>query len=167
GTRGERVRRPDAVLRLAARRRGDRAPGRGRTPRERGSGRRAPARRARGRDSQGGRGDGSRGGPGAGGAVRISDAGGRILVNPADLRRGAQRLRELSGELKVATGRLQRAPVPETAPPADGVPDAVHALGARLDVLVQPLVDSAVELDRRAFWADIADQLAAGYPLTG
>src|SRR5207253_114803 len=29
------------------------------------------------------------------------------------------------------------------------------------------LTDSAVELDRRAFWADIADQLAAGYPLTG
>jgi hypothetical protein len=99
--------------------------------------------------------------------VRLSDGGGRIVVNPADLRRGSQRLRQLSAELKVAAGRLQHAPVPETAPPADGVPDEVHALGARITTLTQPLADSAVELDRRALWAEIADQLAAGYPLTG
>jgi hypothetical protein len=99
--------------------------------------------------------------------VRLADGGGRILINPADLRRGSRRLRTLSAELKVAAGRLQNAPVPETAPPADGVPDAVHAVGARADTLVQPLAESATELDRRALWAEIADELAAGYPLAG
>jgi hypothetical protein len=99
--------------------------------------------------------------------VRLSDGGGRIVVNPADLRRGSKRLRQLSAELKVAVGRLQQAPAPETAPPADGVPGEVHAVGARIDTLVQPLGDSAVELDRRALWAEIADELMGGYPLTG
>jgi hypothetical protein len=98
--------------------------------------------------------------------VKLVDGGGRILISPADLRRGSSRLRTLSGELKAAAGRLQNAPAPETAPPADGVPDAVHAAGARIDTLAQPLADSAVELDRRALWAEIADELMAGYPLS-
>jgi hypothetical protein len=93
--------------------------------------------------------------------------GGRILVNPADLRRGSSRLRTLSAQLRSTATRLQSAPTPETAPPADGVPEAVHSLGSQVTTLVQPLADAAVELDRRALWAEIADQLAAGYPLTG
>jgi len=100
--------------------------------------------------------------------VRPADGGGgRILINPADLRRGSSRLRTLSAQLQTAATRLQSAPTPETAPPADGVPEAVNALGGRVTTLVQPLADAAVELDRRALWAEIADQLAAGYPLTG
>jgi hypothetical protein len=99
--------------------------------------------------------------------VKLADGGGRIVINPADLRRGSNRLRHLSGELKLAGNRLRAAPVPETAPPADGVPTAVHALGARIDTLVQPLADSATELDRRALWAEIADQLIPGATLSG
>jgi hypothetical protein len=100
--------------------------------------------------------------------VRPADGGGgRIVINPADLRRGSSRLRTLSAHLQSAATRLQSAPTPETAPPADGVPEAVHALGGRVTTLVQPLAEAGVELDRRALWAEIADQLAAGYSLTG
>lgn len=99
--------------------------------------------------------------------MRPTDGGGgRVLINPADLRRGAKRLRDVSADLKTTAGRLRGAPTPETAAPADGVPQSVHELGSTLDALVQPLTDSAVELDRRALWAEIADELAAGYPLT-
>ena len=93
--------------------------------------------------------------------------GGRIVINPAELRRGSSRLRTLSAHLQTTASRLQSAPTPETAPPADGVPAAVQALGGRVTTLVQPLAEAAVELDRRALWAEIADTLAAGYPLTG
>jgi len=92
--------------------------------------------------------------------------GGRIVLNPAELRRGSKRLRDLSGHLKVAAGRLRHAPVPVTAPEVAGVPEAVRQLGGSLDSLVQPLADSATELDRRALWAEIADELIAGVPLT-
>jgi hypothetical protein len=47
------------------------------------------------------------------------------------------------------------------------VPQAVQTLGMQIDTLVQPLAESATELDRRALWAEVADQLLAGYPLTG
>jgi hypothetical protein len=92
--------------------------------------------------------------------------GGRIVINPAELRRGSKRLRDLSGDLKLAAGRLTRAPTPVTAPEVAGVPEAVHQVGSTLDALVEPLTESAVELDRRALWAEIADELIAGVPLT-
>jgi hypothetical protein len=92
---------------------------------------------------------------------------GRVVINSADLRRGAKRLRDLSAHLKPSALQLQRAPTPVTAPSVAGIPDAVHSLGSALDALVLPLTESAVELDRRALWADIADELIAGLPLTG
>jgi hypothetical protein len=99
--------------------------------------------------------------------MRPSDGGGsRILINPAELRRGAIRLRDVSGDLKTTAGRLRSAPTPATAPQVAEIPEAVHQLGGILDALVEPLTESAVELDRRALWTEIADQLAAGYPLT-
>jgi hypothetical protein len=93
--------------------------------------------------------------------------GGRIVINPAELRRGSKRLKDMSGDLKVAAGQLVHAPTPVTAPGVAGVPAAVHELGSTLDSLVEPLTSSAIELDRRALWAEIADQLVAGLPLTG
>jgi hypothetical protein len=98
--------------------------------------------------------------------VKASGGGGRIVINPAELRRGATRLRDLSGDLKLAAGRLIKAPTPVTAPEVAGVPDAVHQVGSTLEALVEPLTESAVELDRRALWAEIADELIAGVPLT-
>jgi hypothetical protein len=98
--------------------------------------------------------------------VKASGGGGRIVINPAELRRGATRLRDLSGDLKLAAGRLIKAPTPVTAPEVTGVPEAVHQVGSTLEALVEPLTESAVELDRRALWAEIADELIAGVPLT-
>jgi hypothetical protein len=98
--------------------------------------------------------------------VKASGGGGRIVINPAELRRGATRLRDLSGDLKLAAGRLIKAPTPVTAPEVAGVPEAVHQVGSTLEALVEPLTESAVELDRRALWAEIADELIAGVPLT-
>jgi hypothetical protein len=97
---------------------------------------------------------------------KASGGGGRIVINPAELRRGSKRLRDLSGDLKLAAGRLTKAPSPVTAPEVAGVPEAVHQIGSTLDALVEPLMESAVELDRRALWAEIADELIAGVPLT-
>jgi hypothetical protein len=100
--------------------------------------------------------------------MRPSGGGGsRIVINPADLRRTSKRLRDLSGDLDLGASRLESAPTPVTAPEVAGVPAAVQQLGSTLDALVQPLTESAVELDRRALWADIADELIAGVPLTG
>jgi hypothetical protein len=98
--------------------------------------------------------------PGGGG-------GGRIVINASDLRRASKRIKDLSGDLDLTAGRLQTAPTPVTAPEVAGVPPAVQQLGSSLDALVQPLTESAVELDRRALWADVADELIAGVPLTG
>jgi hypothetical protein len=94
--------------------------------------------------------------------------GGRILLNPVELRRGATRLRGAGGDLKTLAGRLNAAPLP--AMPADVAADArgvIQHVFAQLSHLVDPLGTSATELDRRALWAEIADQLVAGYPLTG
>ena len=97
---------------------------------------------------------------------KADGGGGRIVINPAELRRGSKRLRDLSADLKLAAGRLTKAPTPVMAPEVAGVPEAVHEVGSTLDALVEPLADSAVELDRRALWAEIADELIAGVPLT-
>jgi hypothetical protein len=97
---------------------------------------------------------------------KTGGGGGRIVINPAELRRGAKRLRDLSRELELTARELMRAPAPVTAPEVAGVPAAVHQTGSTLEVLVEPLTDSAVALDRRAFWAEIADKLIAGVPLT-
>jgi hypothetical protein len=92
--------------------------------------------------------------------------GGRVVINPTELRRGSKRLKDRAGDLKLAAGQLIHAPAPVTAPTVAGVPAAVHEAGSTLDALVQPLTAAGVELDRRALWAEIADQLVAGVPLT-
>jgi hypothetical protein len=95
-------------------------------------------------------------------------AGGRILIDPLSLRRGARELRDGSGDLNVPAGRLRGAPQPVMPP---GVAATVSAgiadVASSLDSFVDPLADSAVELERRALWAEIADELIAGTPLTG
>jgi hypothetical protein len=98
--------------------------------------------------------------------MKTGNGGGRIVINPADLRRASKRLQDLAGNLKLTASRLQHAPTPVTAPQVAGVPEAVHEAGTALDSLVQPLTASATELDRRALWAEIADELIAGVPLT-
>jgi hypothetical protein len=102
--------------------------------------------------------------------MRTAGGGGgsRIVLNPVELRRGATRLRGAGGDLKTLAGRLNAAPLP--AMPADVAADVGGGIGrvfAQLSHLVDPLATSATELNRRALWGEIADQLVAGYPLTG
>ncbi|HEV8686726.1 MAG TPA: hypothetical protein VGQ84_05580 [Gaiellaceae bacterium] len=94
--------------------------------------------------------------------------GGRIVINPADLRRGSKRLVGAGVDLKTLAGRLQSEPRPVM--PADiagDVTGVIQRVAQQLSRLIHPIQDSATELERRAFWAEIADQLAAGYPLSG
>jgi hypothetical protein len=102
--------------------------------------------------------------------VSIPSGGGggvRIVINPADLRRGAGRLRGVAVDLNATTVRAQSEPFPSM--PADVVADArstIDSVVSVLTTLVNPFGESAVELDRRALWAEIADQLIAGVPLS-
>jgi hypothetical protein len=94
--------------------------------------------------------------------------GGRIVINPGDLRRGSKRLVDAGVQLTTVTGRIQSEPRP--AMPADVAGDVtgvIQHVAQQLSRLIHPIQDSATELERRAFWAEIADQLAAGYPLSG
>jgi hypothetical protein len=93
--------------------------------------------------------------------------GGRIVIDPTELRRGSRRLVDAGVHLKTVAGRLRHEPLP--AMPADVAGDVsgvIQHVAGQLSELVQPIRDSATELERRAFWAEIADQLAAGYPLS-
>ena len=94
--------------------------------------------------------------------------GGRIVINPTELRRNAQRLRGLGADLNTVQGRLRGAAIP--AMPADligGIRAGVEGAAALLARIPDALDDGATELQRRALWAEIADQLIAGVPLSG
>jgi hypothetical protein len=92
----------------------------------------------------------------------------RVVVNPLELRRGASRLRDASKELTVVARALAGVGLPEMpAGVAAQVEGGIASARARLDGNAPRLADGAVELERRALWAEIADRLDAGYPLTG
>jgi hypothetical protein len=94
--------------------------------------------------------------------------GGRILIDPLSLRRGARELRDGSGDLNLLAARLRGASLPEMPlGVAAAVSGGIASVASSLDSFVDPLADSAVELERRALWAEIADELIAGTPLTG
>jgi hypothetical protein len=100
--------------------------------------------------------------------VARGGGGGRILIDPVSLRRGARELRDGSGDLNLLAARLRGAPTPEMPPGvAAAVSGGIASVASSLDSFVDPLADSAVELERRALWAEIADELIAGTPLTG
>ncbi len=92
----------------------------------------------------------------------------RIVVDPPELRRGAARLRGLGVELGTTRGRLNGAALP--AMPSDlvgAIQAGLDQVSAMLEAIPAPLAESAVELERRALWAEIADELIAGVPLSG
>jgi hypothetical protein len=95
-------------------------------------------------------------------------AAGRIVINPADLRRGATQLLDRRSQIHALAAQLAGAAVP--ALPSDllgGIESGIHAAAAQLRLVGPPLEEGALELKARALWADIADELAAGYPLSG
>ena len=92
----------------------------------------------------------------------------RIAIDPTDLRRGATRIRDGAAEVSLAAHSLQSAALPEMpAGVAGEVQAGIAAAATRLQSLAPILNEDAVELERRALWAEIADQLASGRELDG
>jgi hypothetical protein len=91
----------------------------------------------------------------------------RVLIEPGGLRRGAVRLRDATVALDQVSRRVDGEGMPE-------MPDGMAAfVRTELEHIATLLTDqtvtfqeSAVELDRRAFWTDIADAIAGGTQLS-
>jgi hypothetical protein len=93
---------------------------------------------------------------------------GRIVIDPTELRRGATRIRDASRELSVAARSLGSLSMPEMPPGVAGEVEAgIASVTSHLQGMAPTLSEDAVELERRALWAEIADRLQAGYPLEG
>ena len=94
--------------------------------------------------------------------------GGRIVIDPATLKASASRLKGAVAELRQASTAIGHISLPDMPPDVVGtvrsaLSDAAHALSGD-----PALLDSAVvELTRRAFLAEYADRMMAGYALTG
>src|SRR5882672_7750899 len=99
--------------------------------------------------------------------MRPSEGGGRIMIEPTGLRRSASRLRDVATELGSVAGAVACPALPEMPPGlAPAVSGRLTDFGRLLSNQQQALAQSADELVRRAFWADIADELLAGTPLS-
>jgi hypothetical protein len=94
--------------------------------------------------------------------------GGRILIDPTSLKASASRVKSAGHELSMLQTQLGSVAMIDLPPSVSGVVhDALSS--AKSAVMGDPLVleSAATELTRRAFWAEYADQVMAGYPLTG
>jgi hypothetical protein len=91
-----------------------------------------------------------------------------IVIDPDSLRRAGSRLKGVAGELQRLQTALASLDVPLLPPSVAGiVPGAISAGSSATSSSAPSLEDVVVELTRRAFWAEYADQLMAGYPLSG
>ncbi|HEV8460217.1 MAG TPA: hypothetical protein VGQ38_05870 [Gaiellaceae bacterium] len=94
--------------------------------------------------------------------------GGRILIDPTSLKASASRVKSAGHELSLLQTQLGSVAMIDLPPSVAGVvQDALSS--AKSAVMGDPLVleSAATELTRRAFWAEYADQVMAGYPLSG
>jgi hypothetical protein len=101
--------------------------------------------------------------------VRPDDGGGGVvLIDPQSLRRSASQLKGIAGELRALSGGGVESVLPTMpASVASAVETALAAL-AETTTQVPTVTDSAsTELVRRAFWAEYADRIMAGYALSG
>jgi hypothetical protein len=91
----------------------------------------------------------------------------KIVVNPADLRRGAGKCKDTSHGLGLLAGRLRGKHMPEMPP---GVRDRVFLEVSEVACLLgsepHPLIAASEELRTRALWAEIADRLESGAELS-
>ena len=99
--------------------------------------------------------------------MRASGGGGvTILIDPTSLRRAASRLHDVAGELTSVAGTVVCPALPEMPPGlAPAVAGRLSDLGRTLATAQKTIADSSVELIRRAFWTEIADELITGTPL--
>ena len=91
----------------------------------------------------------------------------RIVVDPPEVRRAASRIRDAAGDFEVLRSRIRGHAMPELPPAlAASVPAELSALASRVDMYAGLLPEDAKELEVRAFWAEIADELSGGSSLT-
>ncbi len=91
----------------------------------------------------------------------------RIVVDPPEVRRAATRIRDAAGDFEVLRSRIRGHAMPELPPAlAASVPAELSALAGRVDTYAGLLPEDAKELEVRAFWAEIADELSGGSSLT-
>jgi hypothetical protein len=98
------------------------------------------------------------------GGVALPSGPGVILLMPDELRRGATRLTDTAQQLKLPV--LGCLAVPALGPGCGDVSGELSSVQQMLNRQSQQLTSSAAELQKRAFFADIADAMAAGIPLT-
>jgi hypothetical protein len=88
----------------------------------------------------------------------------RIVIDPADLRRGARTLEDTAIAYRQSALRLRGLPLPEMpAGVSAAVTSAITRASVTLDMQVLPLALEADELRRRAFWTEISGE-AGGWP---
>jgi hypothetical protein len=93
--------------------------------------------------------------------------GATILIDPDSLRRAGSRLKGVAGELERLQSALSSLDVPLLPPSVAGtVPEAISAGSAATYAYAPSLNQVVVELTRRAFWAEYADQLTCPYTLS-
>jgi hypothetical protein len=93
---------------------------------------------------------------------------GTIVVNAEDLRDASTVAMTQGQSLQEVANRLGARTIPDLPPEiASTVPVALSSMVAALRGLPPMLGSTALELRARAFWADAADKLAAGYELEG
>ena len=102
----------------------------------------------------------------------LRDVGGSgnstIVVNASDLRDASSVAMTQGQSLQEVANRLGARTLPDLPPEiASIVPTALSSMAAALRGLPPILGATAQELRARAFWADAADKLAAGYELEG
>jgi hypothetical protein len=94
--------------------------------------------------------------------------GTKVLIEPGGLRRGATRLRDATVELNQVSSRVDGEGMPEMPPGMTAfVRTQLERIAALLADQTVTYQESAVELDRRAFWTDISDAMVNHAQLTG
>jgi hypothetical protein len=91
----------------------------------------------------------------------------KILIEPDGLRRGSRRLRDATIELNQVARRVNGEGMPEMPPGMTAfVRTELERIAALLSDQTVTYEQSSVELDRRAFWTDIADAMVTRTQLT-
>ena len=91
----------------------------------------------------------------------------RVLIDPVELRRCGARIKDGATELEMASSGLTCVSLPEMpAGMAGEVSSGIQSVRSSIAGELSEIREAAVELTRRALWAEIADKLASGAELS-
>ena len=91
----------------------------------------------------------------------------RVLIDPVELRRCGARIKDGATELEMASSGLTCVSLPEMPAAMVGeVSSAIQSVRSSIAGELSEIREAAVELTRRALWAEIADKLASGAELS-